>query len=176
MNRELDLEQRCRRLIGLKVRTVQYYGNFRIFEKTHGVSKAIYWITAEDEIFRFGFEDEFSLRWGFGISVKKVGRIFPDDREEEFRDATLLWKDSFVIKDVRLHWRYISDSRRVLWHHYSRSDYPQDLELILSEGESIFIGATEILDENKCKLFTNHLTVFFDAKQRERFYENAILW
>ncbi|AOP33064.1 hypothetical protein A0128_03835 [Leptospira tipperaryensis] len=176
MKRELDLEQRCRQLVGLKIQTVQYYGRFRTFEKSHGVSKAVYWITAEGEIFRFSFEDEFSLRWGFGISVKKVNRIFPDDREEEFQDVSSLWKNPFEIVDVRLHWRYIGDSHRVLWHHYNRSDYPQDIELFLSDGERVFIGVTEILNQSECKLFTNHLTVFFDSEQKERFYENALKW
>ncbi|MBM9500293.1 hypothetical protein JWG44_08535 [Leptospira sp. 201903071] len=176
MKRELDLEQRCKLLVGSKIQVVQYYGRFRTFEKAHGVSKAIYCITGENEIFRFSFEDEFSLRWGFGISVKKVNRIFPDDREEEFHDVTSLWKNPCEIVDVRLHWRYISDSHRVLWHHYNRSDYPQDIELFLSSGERIYIGVTEILNENECKLFTNHLTVFFDPDLRERMYESAILW
>ncbi|RHX83314.1 hypothetical protein [Leptospira stimsonii] len=176
MKKELDLEQRCKELVGLKVQTVQYYGRFRIFENAHGVSKAVYWTTREGEMIRFSFEDEFSLRWGFGISVKKVNRIFPDDREEEFQDVSSLWKDSFEIKDVRLHWRYIAESHRVLWHHYNRYDYPQDIELILFDGRRMFIGVAEVLGQNKCKLFTNHLTVFFEAEQRERLYESAILW
>ncbi|MBM9578580.1 hypothetical protein JWG45_15640 [Leptospira sp. 201903070] len=176
MKRELDLEQRCKNLVGSRIQAVQYYGSVRIFEKYHGISKAIYCITDENEIFRFGFEDEFSLRWGFGISVKKVNRIFPDDREEEIHEAGSLWTDPFEIIDVRLHWRYIGDSHRVLWHHYNRSDYPQDIELVLSDEKRVFIGVAEILNERECKLFTNHLTVFFDPDLRETMYENAILW
>lgn len=179
MKSELALEQRCRELIGQKIENVQYYGTFEIFENAHSVSRSVYIFTSDRRIHRFGFEDEFSLRWGFGISVKSVVGVFPKDDEEQLHEVQDLWKqriDSSQIADVRLHWRYIEDSHRVLFHSYGRNDYPQDLELILENGKRIFIGVTRILEGDRCKLFTNHLTVFFDPIQRERMYKDPILW
>ncbi|EMF82687.1 hypothetical protein LEP1GSC188_3085 [Leptospira weilii serovar Topaz str. LT2116] len=172
---ELDLERRCNRLVGLKIENVRYYGQFQNFEYAHGVSEAVYLYSDQKESFRFGYEDEFFLKWGFGISVRNAVRTLLKDEEQETHDVTYLWKEKYNQEDLRvvrvkLHWRYIADSHFVLWHSYSRSDYPQDIELVLSNGKSIFIGVTKILNNGQCKLFTNHLSVFWDFQERENTY------
>ncbi|MBW0435158.1 hypothetical protein DLM76_19290 [Leptospira yasudae] len=178
MTQELDLERRCNELVGSKIETVRYYGQFQNFESAHGISESVYLFCDQNRIFRFGYEDEFFLKWGFGISVKKTPRILSKDEEEESLEATSLWREKqkteeLRIERVKLHWRYISDSRFVLWHSYNRSDYPQDVELILSNGNSVYVGVTKLLSDGQCKLFTNHLSVFWDAQERERTYEKV---
>ncbi|MCG6192392.1 hypothetical protein LFX25_03960 [Leptospira sp. FAT2] len=48
----------------------------------------------------------------------------------------------------------------MLRHSYDRSEYPQDIELILSDGNSVYVGVAKLLSDGKCKLSTNHLSVF----------------
>lgn len=180
MMQEFALEKCCAELRGMHIRQARYYGDVQLFEHFHSVSKAVYLTLSDESLYRITYSDEFGLRLGHGITIKKVNRVIPADEDDECFDATEAWPisnpDSSPIADSKIHWRYLTDCGVALWQHYSRSDYPQDIELSFSNQGSIFIGATKVLNDKRAVLFTNHLTVFFSFQYRQACYNRLVLF
>lgn len=177
MKKDLALIKLAKSFIGQEIINVWYEGKLDITEEFHSIEKAFYIETNETKVYKVCPADKLGIKWGHGIHIKEIKnwhKLSPniDDLLNYKNIPYKGFYNSQVVKSS-IHWRYIEESVSLLWKYPPRSDYPQSLELILSDGSQIIIEVARILPDDKIVLGTNSLVLFFDITIKDTYFRNV---